>query len=119
MQPGSCFVLGGETTVTIHGDGLGSRNLELALSAAISISGWENIVMATLATDGDDGPTKVAGARITGDTVNQASDLGLDPLEFLECNDSFHFFEAIGGLINTGPTGTNVNDLLFLFRYAQ
>jgi hydroxypyruvate reductase len=119
MPPGSCRVLGGETTVTVRGDGLGSRNLELALSAAISLTGWDNIAIATLATDGDDGPAKVAGARITGETVNRARDLGLDPLDFLNRNDSYHFFEATGGLIDTGPTGTNVNDLLFLLRYGH
>jgi hydroxypyruvate reductase len=118
MQPGTCHVLGGETTVTIRGDGLGSRNLELALSAAVSISGWNNIAMATLATDGDDGPTKVAGAYIDGGTVNRALQLGLDPIDFLNRNDSYHFFEALGDLIDTGPTGTNVNDLLFLLCYS-
>lgn len=119
MPLNSCRVLGGETTVTIQGDGIGSRNLEIALSAAISVAGWDDIAIATLATDGDDGPAKVAGAIVTGLTVAQARKKGIYPIEFLDRNDSFHFFELIGGLIDTGPTGTNVNDLLILLRYAN
>ena len=67
-----------------------------------------------LATDGTDGPTDAGGAVISGETVRQARALGVDPLAAIESNDSYSFFEATGGMIRTGPTGTNVNDLLFL-----
>lgn len=117
MKPGLCYVFGGETTVTLRGDGLGSRNLELALASALSIENWANLTIATFATDGDDGPTGAAGAIISGQTIDRARRLGLDAQDFLERNDSFNFFEPLGDLIITGQTGTNVNDLLFLLCY--
>lgn len=117
LEPGSSLLLGGETTVTVRGDGLGGRNQELALSAAIALDGVDNVVVASFATDGEDGPTKAAGAYATGSTCQRARDAGLDPQEFLNNNDSNTFFSQVGGLLNSGSTGTNVNDLLFIIKY--
>ena len=112
-----CLIYGGETTVVVKGNGLGGRNQEVALACAIGIEGLEKVSMLTLATDGEDGPTDAAGAFITGETITKARSMGLNPEEYLANNDSYHFFEKIGCLIKTGPTGTNVNDLSFLFLY--
>jgi hydroxypyruvate reductase len=114
ISPPACLVWGGETTVTVRGEGKGGRNQELALAAALALEGWSRVLIMALATDGTDGPTDAAGAVVTGDTVRQARELGLDPWSALESNDSYHFFEALGDLIVTGPTRTNVNDLLFV-----
>ncbi len=114
----ACLVAGGETTVVVQGDGLGGRNLEVALAAAREIAGLEKTLFISLATDGDDGPTGAAGAVVTGQTIHRASALGLDPLDFLNRNDTYHFFEPLDALIVTGPTGTNVNDLYFLVAYV-
>lgn len=113
----TCFIAGGETTVTVHGDGKGGRNQELALSAAIEIDGLENCMLITLATDGEDGPTDAAGAIVMGDTLKKGGKFGLDAKQYLENNDSYHFFDRIGSLLRTGPTGTNVNDLAFLIVF--
>ncbi len=107
----ACLILGGETTVTVRGDGLGGRNQEMALAAAIEIEGLDGVMIVPLATDGSDGPNDAAGAFAEGDTAQQARQRGLDPLDFLRRNDAYHFFEQAGGLIKTGPTNTNVNDL--------
>jgi glycerate 2-kinase len=113
----ACLVVGGETTVTITGEGKGGRNQEMALAAALAIEGWEDVMVVTLATDGTDGPTDAAGGVATGETVAQARELGLDPEEYLANNDSYHFLEALRELIITGPTNTNVNDLAFVFAF--
>jgi hydroxypyruvate reductase len=113
LRSPACVVLGGETTVTVRGQGLGGRNQELALAAAIQIAGWQEVMIVTLATDGSDGPTDAAGAIVEGDTCRRACDLGLDPQQFLANNDSYHFFQRLGDLVVTGPTNTNVNDLAF------
>lgn len=113
----ACIVAGGETTVTIAGDGLGGRNLEVALGAIRGLDGLAEMALVTLATDGGDGPTDAAGAVVTGQSLTQALRLGLQPADYLARNDSYHFFEALGGLIKTGPTLTNVNDLNFLFAF--
>jgi glycerate 2-kinase len=113
----ACLVWGGETTVTVRGHGQGGRNQELALSAAQSMAGLPNVLLATLGTDGTDGPTDAAGAVATGETVARAHALGLDPMAHLADNDAYPFFDALDDLIRTGPTGTNVNDLLFLFAF--
>lgn len=113
----ACLVAGGETTVTIRGKGKGGRNQELALSAALAIQGWEGVYIVGLATDGTDGPTDAAGAIATGSTVARARELGLDAEAYLADNDSYHFFQALGDLIVTGPTNTNVNDLIFVFVF--
>jgi hydroxypyruvate reductase len=114
----ACLVWGGETTVTVHGQGKGGRNQEMALAAAMAMEGLPNVLLVALGTDGTDGPTDAAGAVATGETVQRAQALGLDPAAYLENNDAYPFFDALGDLIRTGPTGTNVNDLLFLFAFA-
>ena len=113
----ACLVAGGETTVTRSGAGLGGRNQELALGAVAELAGLENVALLTLATDGGDGPTDAAGAVVSGETLRRALQANLDPLDFLERNDSYHFFEPLGDLLRTGPTRTNVNDLAFLFAF--
>jgi hydroxypyruvate reductase len=115
IPPPACVIAGGETTVTIRGDGLGGRNQEVALGAVDGIRGISNATLVTLATDGGDGPTDAAGAVVTGETRKRAGDLDLLPHDYLTRNDSYHFFEALGDLLITGPTLTNVNDLTFLF----
>ena len=72
-------------------------------------------MLITLATDGDDGPTDAAGAVATGETAQRAESLGLDTAGYLSWNDAYPFFEALGDLLKTGPTGTNVNDLIFMY----
>jgi glycerate 2-kinase len=111
----ACIVWGGETTVTVRGEGKGGRNQELALAAAIRIADLPDVLLVALGTDGTDGPTDAAGAAATGDTVRRARALGLDPGAYLSNNDSYSFFDVLGDLIRTGPTGTNVNDLLFMY----
>jgi glycerate 2-kinase len=113
----ACLVAGGETTVTVRGAGKGGRNQELALAAAQAIAGRGGIVIATLATDGVDGPTDAAGAVVTGDTLARATALGLDAQAHLAQNNAYPFLDALGALTRTGPTGTNVNDLLFGLLY--
>jgi len=115
IPPPACLILGGETTVTIKGKGKGGRNQELALAAAIALEGWERVTVVTLATDGTDGPTDAAGAIVDGTTTRKAAERGLSPLAYLQNNDSYTFFQALGDLLITGPTNTNVNDLVFVF----
>jgi hydroxypyruvate reductase len=110
--------LGGETTVTVRGDGRGGRNTELALAAAISLDGKLGVALMTLATDGVDGASEDAGAIITGGTLARARALGLSAEDALGRNDSATFFEALGDAIKTGPTGTNVNDLVIVLAYV-
>jgi glycerate 2-kinase len=112
-----CWLMGGETTVTVHGGGRGGRNQEVALSAALAIDGVKNVVVASFATDGIDGPTDAAGAVATGETYSRAREMGLDPQEYLNSNDAYNFFKQVGGLIELGPTGTNVNDILVALAY--
>jgi hydroxypyruvate reductase len=112
-----CLVAGGETTVSITGNGLGGRNQELALAAVSELDGLQNLMLVTLATDGEDGTTDCAGAVVTGDTLARAQSLGLDASDFLRRNDSYHFFKALGDGLLPGPSGTNVNDLIFLFGF--
>jgi glycerate 2-kinase len=110
----ACILCGGETTVTLHGTGRGGRNQELALAAAIALQGLEGVLLASLATDGSDGPTDAAGAMVEGDTMARADALGLDAHACLANNDSYSFFNALGDLLLTGPTNTNVNDMILL-----
>ncbi|MGA7144063.1 MAG: glycerate kinase [Desulfobacterales bacterium] len=107
----ACILSGGETTVSISGDGLGGRNQEFALSASIDISGNKNIVILSGGTDGTDGPTDAAGAFSDTYTVKRAEKMNLDPYHFLLNNDAYHFFQKLGDLFITGPTQTNVMDL--------
>ncbi len=109
----ACLIAGGETTVTLSGNaGQGGRNQEMALAAALALDGWSGILVACLATDGSDGPTDAAGAFADGATVARAAELGLDAQLFLARHDAYRFFEQVGDLIVTGPTRTNVNDLI-------
>lgn len=109
---------GGEATVTVNGDGIGGRNTEFALAAAMELgrlgeTGW---VVASLATDGQDGPTDVAGAIADGGTILRAKALGVSADQALVANDSLRVFDVAGGAVRTGPTGTNVNDLYSTLR---
>jgi glycerate 2-kinase len=113
----ACLVWGGETTVTLRGHGRGGRNQELALAAVVSIAGLPNVLLVCFGTDGTDGPTDAAGAVATGETLERAKALGLDPFAHLSDNDAYPFFGALGDLIRTGPTGTNVNDLGFIYAF--
>jgi glycerate 2-kinase len=113
----ACIVAGGETTVAVRGHGLGGRNQELALAAALSIAGLEDVAVLSVGTDGTDGPTDAAGAIATGRTVTRAAEKGLQPLSYLAENDAYHFFQSLGDLIITGPTNTNVNDLLLVLAF--
>ena len=107
----ACVISGGEPTVTIRGKGLGGRNQEFALAAALDIAGLKNVLILSAGTDGTDGPTDAAGAIADGTTLVRAQALGLNAPAFLANNDSYRFFEATGDLIKTGPTGTNVADI--------
>ena len=111
----ACLVAGGETTVTLRGEGKGGRNQELALVAVSELAGLPDVLLVTLATDGEDGPTDAAGAVVTGETCARALSLGMQPAGYLARNDSYPFFEALDDLLKPGPTGTNVNDLTLLF----
>ncbi|HSB65099.1 MAG TPA: glycerate kinase [Anaerolineales bacterium] len=115
MTKPACLIAGGETTVRIRGTGMGGRNQELALSAVKHISGEVPFILVSLATDGDDGPTDAAGAVVTNLTYQTSLSQGLNPDDYLANNDSYHYFERLGDLIKTGPTHTNVNDLVFIF----
>lgn len=107
----ACLISGGETTVTVKGNGIGGRNMEVALSFALHIDGIPGITLLSAGTDGNDGPTDAAGALVDGQTIQKARSLGLDPRAYLDNNDSYTFFARIGGLFMTGPTGTNVMDI--------
>jgi glycerate 2-kinase len=112
----ACIVAGGETTVTLRGNGMGGRNQELALATVADLAGLPGIALVTLATDGGDGPTNAAGAVVTGATLQRARQRGLDPHTYLARNDAYPFFDALGDLLRPGPTQTNVNDLVFMFK---
>jgi hydroxypyruvate reductase len=133
-----CLIAGGETTVslrvsirpatstlrqaqygardysTLGTPGKGGRNQELALAAVSELAGMENVLLISLATDGEDGPTDAAGAVVNGGTLERAQRLGLDAAGHLSGHDAYPFFKRLGDLLQTGPTGTNVNDLVFL-----
>ena len=111
--PHTALIYGGEPTVTLHGNGKGGRNQELALAAAMTLDGHQSqLTVAALGTDGTDGPTDAAGAFARSDTLTRARALGLDAADYLARNDSYAFFEQLGDLILTGPTGTNVADVV-------
>jgi len=109
-----CLLSGGETTVTVKGDGLGGRNMELALAAGISLAGTPGMLLLSAGTDGNDGPTDAAGAFADGSTISRAAASGRSASEYLARNDSYHFFEPLEDLFITGPTRTNVMDLQVL-----
>lgn len=108
------IILGGETVVLVKGEGQGGRNQELALSFAISAQGLTNTVLVSVGTDGTDGPTDAAGAIVDGQSRARMIDAGIDPDLYLIDNDSYNALKSSGDLLLTGPTGTNVNDLIVL-----
>jgi hydroxypyruvate reductase len=112
LEKPACLLMGGETTVTIQGQGLGGRNQELALAAAIALSDTRHVAVMSFATDGVDGPTDAAGAIITGDTAARAGSLGFIPQEALQENNAYPLLKAADALLHVGPTGTNLNDLV-------
>lgn len=111
LKPSCCLISGGETTVTIRGEGLGGRNQEFVLAAAMDIAGLRNVVVLSGGTDGTDGPTDAAGAIADGNTIARGDKAGMSASNALSFNDSYHFFEPLGDLIKTGPTNTNVMDI--------
>lgn len=111
VPPPACLLSGGETTVTIKGDGHGGRNQEFALAAAMAIAAVPDIVMLSAGTDGTDGPTDAAGAVVDHTTASRAEGMGLDIRYHLSNNDAYPFFDTLGDLLITGPTGTNVMDI--------
>jgi hydroxypyruvate reductase len=110
VKPPACIVTGGETTVTLRGDGLGGRNQEFVLAAALDIAGLDNVVVLSAGTDGSDGPTDAAGAIADGDTLRRNA----EARQYLDRNDSYHYFQSLDDLIVTGPTNTNVMDVRIL-----
>ena len=118
VRPPACIIAGGETTVTLRGKGKGGRNQEMALSflAAMgrSPAARGRVTLLAASTDGNDGPTDAAGAFASLDLLERARAAQLDPDAFLANNDSYHFFERVGGLLKTGPTNTNVSDIAVL-----
>ncbi len=128
LPAGHCLIMGGETTVAVRGQGTGGRSQELALAAALALERQPRAVVLSFGTDGEDGPTPVAGAAITGETARLARSYGLDPVVHLANNDSFTFFARLDDLsrgraephhVTTGPTLTNVNDLVIILAYEQ
>jgi hydroxypyruvate reductase/glycerate 2-kinase len=111
MKRPVCLISGGETTVTVTGGGTGGRNLELALAFAQEIQDVPGITLLSAGTDGKDGSADAAGALVDGETMARARAKGLDPDAYLAENDSYNFFKQVGGLLITGPTGTNVMDV--------
>lgn len=110
-----CAVIaGGETVVHITGKGMGGRNQELALSAAIGIKGLSDTIIFSLGSDGTDGPTDAAGGIVDGTSYSRIKNSGMQPEIYLDNNDSYNALKESGDLIVTGPTGTNVNDLMVL-----
>ncbi|MGQ9781635.1 MAG: glycerate kinase type-2 family protein [Nitrososphaeria archaeon] len=114
LKPPCAIFFGGETTVTLRGNGKGGRNQEMALSVALSINGLPKVTFVSVGSDGIDGNSDAAGAIIDGKTIEKAEEKGLPPIKYLENNDSNTFLRAVNSLIYTGLTGTNVNDLAFL-----
>lgn len=107
----TAFIAGGETVVHLTGQGLGGRNQELALAAAPGIAGIPGAAVFSVGSDGTDGPTDAAGGYVDGETLAELNARGLDVFRVLRENDAYHALKAVGGLIVTGPTGTNVNDV--------
>lgn len=114
------FLMGGETVVHLRGKGLGGRNQEIALSAALGIEGLSNALVFSVGSDGTDGPTDAAGGIADGETAQLMRQKGVDAVQSLNDNDAYHALDAVGGLLKTGATGTNVNDVtVLLLRAAE
>ncbi|MEM3041262.1 MAG: glycerate kinase [Nitrososphaerota archaeon] len=113
------ILAGGETTVTVTGKGRGGRNQELVLSASVRLKGLDGIALASVGTDGVDGLSNAAGAIVDGYTINRAYELKINPFTYLANNDSNTFFSMLGDEIITGPTGTNVNDILIMVNLKK
>lgn len=105
------FIAGGETVVKLTGKGKGGRNQELVLAAAVGIEGLRNAAVISVGSDGTDGPTDAAGGYVDGETITSLQGKGLSVYQTLMDNDAYHALKAVDGLIMTGPTGTNVNDV--------
>ena len=114
LSPPACVILGGETTVTVRGPGRGGRNQELALAAALEIGGMPDALILSGGTDGTDGPTDAAGGFAVGTSVARAASAGVDLRAALAANDAYTALEALGNLVMTGPTGTNVMDVIVI-----
>lgn len=112
-----CLLAGGETTVTLRGNGKGGRNQELVLGAVESLRGLEKVLFISIATDGEDGPTDAAGAAASGQTAPRAELLGLNAETHLAESNAYAYFAALGDLLQPGSSGTNVNDLMLLFAF--
>jgi glycerate 2-kinase len=111
----ACIISGGETTVVVTGEGRGGRNMEFTMQAALFIDGLETVTVASIGTDGTDGPTDAAGAVIDGTTARLAREKGIDIYTYIKNNDSYHFHKKLGNLVITGPTNTNVMDVRIIF----
>ena len=119
LRPPAAVVAGGETVVTVRGGGVGGRNQELALALVLHLREMRGFSAASMGTDGVDGPTDAAGAMVTDRTIPNAVEKGLSLEEYLENNDSHTFFKKVGGLIHTGPTGTNVGDITIILIQSR
>ncbi len=118
MKPGETLVYAGETTVSVKGNGRGGRNQELALAASIALRNRDDVVILSLGTDGIDGMSQAAGGFADGTALARGRKLGLDALDHLDRNDSHPFLTAIGDVVNSGPTGTNVGDLILVRKVS-
>ena len=116
LAPPCAVIFGGETVVRLKGKGKGGRNQELALAAAEGIAGMDKVAVFSVGSDGTDGPTDAAGGIVDGGTALRLREKGLILEELLDNNDSYHGLDAVGGLIKTGPTGTNVNDIAVILH---
>ena len=119
LRPPACLILGGETTVTVHGGGRGGRNQEIALASGVALAGVERALVVALATDGSDGPTDAAGGFADTGSLARGAAAGVDARDALARNDSNAALVAMGDLLVTGPTNPNVNDLLFVFAFPS
>ena len=117
IQRPFCLLAGGETTVTLKGNGKGGRNQELALAAVDVLAGADDVMLISIAPDGEDGPTDAAGAVVTGASAHRAESLGMSAADYLSRNDAYTFFDNLNDLIRTGPSGTNVNDLVICLAF--
>ncbi|HAX82603.1 MAG TPA: hypothetical protein DCY40_08565, partial [Actinobacteria bacterium] len=119
LAPGAMVIHSGETTVRVQGGGVGGRNHELALAAGIALEGWPGVLVASLATDGVDGPSGAAGGIGDAGTVARGRAVGLAAASALADNDSATYLTATGDRLRCGPTGTNVGDVALAYRFAQ